>query len=273
MTPEELDQRVRREIGDPHQAFRDIQVSDGDTVEFNLSVEHVEPASLQIEVINGAQSTFLAQPGDYTCEYRMGQVQLTVSPPFGSTIIFSGECFAMMSNDELYQHMRDGVRWHCWNRSIPERYRSEQGFINYRVNPMTLQNLPPEEEPLLTMRTVVSILWSFANDASTDVDVHSAEGTEIDRGQRYRQLMQQIEAMTARYKEDSSVLNAGPYRWEVLTLRKISMRTGRLIPLYKAREYDDHSYPLRLIPAIDSRGEDQSGIPSQIGFGLGGYGA
>src|ERR1035438_1376101 len=247
MTPEELDKRVRREIGDPHQEFRDIQVGDGETTWFNLSVEHVEPASIQVEVITGSSSVILAQPGDYVLEDRMGQVQLTVSPPFGSTIIFSGECFAMMSDDEVYQHMRDGVRWHCFNRAIPERYRSEQGFINYRTQPMTLQNLPPEEEPLLTMRTVVSILWTFANDASTDVDVHSAEGTEIDRGQRYRQVMQQIEALTARYKEDSSVLNAGPYRWEVMNLRRVSMRTGRLVPLYRSREYDDHSYPLRLI--------------------------
>ena len=119
---------------------------------------------------------------------------------------------------------------------------------------------------------VIGMLWVLATDSSSDVNVQTAEGTTIDRGQRYSQIMSQIQALQARYEKDCAQVNGGPYRWETIRLRRVSKTTGRLVPLYKDREYDSFAYPTRLVPPIDARWEDNSGIPSQLYFGYNGYG-
>jgi hypothetical protein len=81
--------------------------------------------------------------------------------------------------------------------------------------------------------------------------------------------MRQIAALEDRYVKDCLVLNVGPYRMEVGDLRRVSQTTGRLVPLFKARDYDDHRYPVRKLPPIDSQYEDASGVPGMFWYGGG----
>ena len=73
--------------------------------------------------------------------------------------------------------------------------------------------------------------------------------------------MGQIGALTERYQQLCGQLNVGIYRAETLQLRRTSYTTGRLVPDYAAREYDDHEWPRRQLPPIDRRNEDNSGMP------------
>jgi hypothetical protein len=59
-------------------------------------------------------------------------------------------------------------------------------------------------------------------------------------------------------------LNVGMYRMETLNLRRTSKTTGRLVPLFKSREFDDHRWPTRLTPPIDHRNDDYSGVPTPL---------
>lgn len=269
----DLTRRVRAEIGDPRQQFRSTMPCDGTVAWFNLPKENIDPGDLTVDVIppGGAGPVIALEPEvGYALNSRQGQVLLAAPPAAGSVVLFAGSAYSLFTGRDMADYMRDAVIWHCYGRSIRERYRTPQGFIAYRETPMGLENLPPAEEPLLAMRAVYNLLWVLATDASTDVNVQTAEGTSIDRGQRYRQLISQIQELKERYDKDCALVNGGPYRWETIRLRRVSKSTGRYVPLYKDREYDDFSAPTRLIPPIDARWEDNSGIPSQLYFGYNG---
>jgi len=270
----ELVRRTRIELGDPRQAFRSTMMCDGAVAWFNLPKENISRDDFNIDIIpaGGGPLQALESGTDFTLHTQEGQVQLTAPPAANSQVLFTGYAYSLFNDDDMTDYLRDAITWHCYNRSMRERYRTPQGFIAYRDTPMGLDNLPPVEEPLLAMRATVNLLWVLATDSSSDVNVQTAEGTTIDRGQRYSQIMNQIQALQARYEKDCAQVNGGPYRWETIRLRRVSKTTGRLVPLYKERDYDDFSYPSRLVPPIDSRWEDNSGIPSQLYFGYNGYG-
>lgn len=267
----ELVGRVRTEIGDPRQAFRSTMPCDGTAAWFNLPKENIDPAELTVDLIppGGGQLQALEPGTGYSLLREQGQVLLATAPGQGYQVLFTGTSYALFTDEDMLPYLGDAVTWHCYGRQVRERYRTPQGFIAYRETPIGLENLPPVEEPLLAMRAVHNLLWVLATDAASDINVQTAEGTVIDRGQRYRQLISQIQEIRDRYDKDCALVNGGPYRWETIRLRRVSKTTGRLVPLYKDRDYDDFAYPTRLIPPIDARWEDSSGIPSQLYFGYG----
>jgi hypothetical protein len=208
----------------------------------------------------------------YTVNRTLGKIMLGQPIPLNSTLIVAGTSWSLFSDLELYPIIMESVLQHTYAQETEERYRDAHGFIDYRETPKMLQMLPAIEEPLVIMLSTINAFWTLANDASTDSNIQTAEGTSVDRTTRYTHLMNQIAAMTARYEDYCNQLNVGLYRWETLNLRRTSKTTGRLVPLFKSREYDDHRWPVRLIPAIDGRNQDNSGVPSPMwpaGWGTG----
>ncbi len=256
--------RIRNEIGDPVQNFRDIQQGDGATTWYDLSKNRINPNGLTVTVVNNAQTTELVINTDYTVEWQLGQLTLTSPIPVNAIIIVAGSSWGMFTDWELTEYCRDAVNMHCHNRTMTERYWDRNGFIGYRETPVNFLNLPQIEEPMLVTLVTLNIFYSMANDAVTDTDIQTAEGTNLNRAQRYRQLMEQIQLLDAKYKDWCAQLNIGFFRWEVLELRRVSKTTNRLVPVYVDREFDDHSYPVREILPVDKRYVDNSGIPSQL---------
>lgn len=203
----------------------------------------------------------------YAIDPEQGQIFMATPVPLNGTLIIAGQAWSLFSDYELAQIAMDSVRQHTFAQEIEERYRDAHGFIDYREEVKTLSNLPAIEEPLVEMLTTINCFWALANDAASDSNVQTAEGTVIDRTTRYRQLMEQIQALTSRYQDYCGQLNVGLYRSETLQLRRTSRTTGRLVPLFKPREYDDHRWPTRLIPPVDHRNDDNSGIPSPLWYG------
>jgi len=173
------------------------------------------------------------------------------------------------SDTELAVYCVDAVNQHCFGARITERLRDFMGHIDYRETHKNLGNLPAIEVPLVVMLATVNVFWTLANDVASEVNVQTAEGTSIDRSGQYNQIMSQIGALTARYQDLCGQLNVGLYRAETLQLRRTSHTTGRLVPVFAPREYDDHKWPLRLLPTIDRRDEDNSGVASPVWDGQG----
>jgi hypothetical protein len=198
----------------------------------------------------------------YAIDTVNGQIFLGTPVPLNSTLIIVGSAWSLFSDYELAIIAMDSTRQHVYGQEINERYLDARGFFSYREEAKTLQNLPAIEEPLVEMLTTINAFWALANDAASDSNVQTAEGTVIDRTTRYRQIMEQIQGLTSRYMDYCGQLNVGLYRSETLPLRRVSRTTGRLVPLFKDREYDDHRWPVRQIPPVDHRYDDNSGLPS-----------
>lgn len=206
----------------------------------------------------------------YTINDQMGQIQLAQAVPNNATLIMAGQSWSLFTDAELSVYLTESVNQHCFGRTIKTKLKDFRGFIDYQEVPISLSNLPPIEVPLVVMLATINVFWTLANDVASDVNVHTAEGTSIDRGAQYGQITSQIAAMTGRYQDLCGQLNVGVYRAETLTLRRSSRTTGRLVPVFTPQEYDDHTFPTRQLPPIDKRYEDGSGIPSR--FYAGPYG-
>lgn len=256
--------RVRLEIGDPLQPFMTTSLGDGMTSEYDLPKQNIDEGSVTVTIVNGASTTVLNPDTDYTINDQLGYLQLSSPVPNNATLIVQGNAWAMFTDDELTVYIQDAVNQHTQGSTITERYRDKRGFITYRDDEKTLWNLPAIEEPLVVMLATYNVLWVLANDAATDANISTAEGTSIDRVSRYRQLMDHIDTLQERYQTFSGLLNVGAFRIETLKLRRLSRTTGRLVPLFKEREYDDHRWPTRELPQIDAHDEDNSGVPSPL---------
>lgn len=321
---------VRRDIGDPAQAFYTKALSDGMTLLYDLPPQNINPIGLTVQVVGTMGTTNIlptAVPGSVTLTnafgtpnfptwvmstnyaagalvsygpvpfYYMalqasGGAEPDVSPtvwtpltvytldgingtltfnqalPDNSTLQVAGQSWGMFSDIDLSTIVTQATWEHCAGQTLTERYKTSQGFITYRDTPKTLANIPQREQMLLIWLAEIEAFWALASDAATDVNVDTAEGTSIDRTARYGQLMKHIELLTERYTSRCAQLGVGLYRIETLNLRRVSRTNNRLVPIFKDREYDDHRYPVRELPQIDSRDEDTSGVPSPVWNGL-----
>lgn len=263
-------ERVRAELGDLGTPFRDAFAGTGEIGEFDLSESSI--ASATVTAVNNGVVTTLTPDRDYTLLPVEGRVLLAgaYNPlPDNTTLIVVGVAQGMFSDQELTVFVEEAVRMHCVDRRRTYRTRDSSGFIRMVEQPMNLVNLPEIELLPLSLLATVNALWALATDASTDIDITTAEGTHVGRGQRFQQLMAMIDAVSARYKELCEQLQIGYYRIEMGNLRRVSRTTGRLVPLYEEREFDDYRLPQRLIPEVDHKDDDTSGLPNQ-GYG-GGY--
>lgn len=262
-TSAEIIARVRLELGDLGEPFRASYEGDGSSQTFQLPVQHVSSLGLSVFTIAGATITNLATT-DYSLDAGNGFLTTTTSFPYGTVLVVQGTSYGLFSDAELTQFVNDAVLQHTFGQTVTSRYRDSNGFIRYREDPVDLASLPEVENLLVALLASVEALWALSTDASTDIDVVTAEGTHLPRSQRWAQIMRQIDVLTDKYHGLCEQLNVGLSRIEVSTLRRVSLQTGRLVPVFKSREYDDNTLPQRLLPPIDHRHDDESGIPSQI---------
>lgn len=268
-TEDALISRIRLELGDNPQSFRGLFRGTGTQKTFDLPANNVSSVGLRAYTIN---PTTLAVtdlvPADYTLDQGNGLITLTTALAQDLQLVVEGNSFGLFSDAEIKDFLHDALLQHTNNAFDSVRYRDEHGFIRYQHTAMTLANLPPVEEVVVALLAATEALWALSTDASTDVDVHTSEGTFIPRSQRYSQIVSQINLLTEKYRTLCAQLNVGLYRIEISTLRRISKTTGRLVPVYVSREYDDASMPIRVLPEIDTREADPDGPPSPADRGL-----
>lgn len=269
-TEADIISRVRLELGDQPQPFRQTYRGNGNQDQYDLPTNHIITTS-DLHVFTTDPTTLvnttLALGTDFTLDSDNGIIVLTTYLPKDVLLTVEGKAYGLFSDDELSQFVREAVLQHTNAATQTTRYRDSNGFIRYDKVAVTLDNLPEVENLLVAILASIEALWALSTDAATDIDVVTSEGTHIPRSQRFAQIRAQIDTLTEKYQTLCGQLNVGLWRIEMSNLRRVSRTTNRLVPIYVEREYDDPTYPERIITEIDQRGADPDGPPSQNGWG------
>lgn len=264
-TESDLIARVRNELGDSLQPFRQTYRGSGFQTQYDLPRQRIQTGTFSLYKTYPAtlDDVLLTATTDYTLDADNGIVTLNSALEKDWMLTAQGYAYGLFSDDELTQYVRDAVLQHTsGGESQTVRYRDSFGFIEYQTTATTLANLPPEEELPVAILATIQCLWALLTDASLDIDVITSEGTHIPRSQRYAQLQGTIALLSERYASLCALLGVGLYRIQMSTLRRVSRTTGRLVPIFVEREYDDHDLPVRILPPIDRDHADPDGPPS-----------
>lgn len=250
--------RLRLELGDPLQGFQARAATDGATTRFNLPVELVDPANLKV-VRESAPGTPLVEGTDFTMDYTHGVLTMATAPPANDALIVQGSHSETFLRTNLEAFVESAFLRHTAGRE------NEIGL------PMTMSDLPAVEEHLLVILAQIDAIWSLITDAAMEIDVRSPDGITIPVGQRYQQLMGLLQLKKRQYEEMAAALNVGLHRIEMFNLRRTSRTTNRLVPVYKAMEYDQ--IPKGFTPdygppgtVVSIRGDKFTGV-TEIQFG------
>lgn len=268
-TTQDIISRVRIELGDTGAPFSDTFLGTGMVSTYDLTDFNVW--NVTVTWIHNQAPILLVANTDYSINNQEGRIFLqgaSAPLPQGDTLVVSGYAGGMFSDDELTDFVNDATLQHVNGRTVKTRYKDSNGFLKYVRVPMDLSNLPEIEGTLVAIRASIDALWALATDASTDIDISSADGTTVPRSQRYQQIREQIDGMTARYNQLCAMLNVGLNAIEMSKIRRVSRTTNRLVPIFEDREYDDYELPRRQLPPIDAREEDESNLQSPIFGGM-----
>lgn len=240
-TTSELLSRIRLDLGDPPRSFAFSALGDGATKTYYLDARPISAASLVVKVGSSTLST------GFSVDENAGEITFDTAPASNAVILIAGLQYRYFTDADLGVFLTSGTALHL------------NGRLDANGIPLTIASLPAVEVPLLSMRATIEALWALATDAAFDIDIHAPDGITIPRSERFRQLMMLIDALTARYKEQSELLGVGIYAVEVFTLRRVSLGTNRYVPIYRPQEYDDRSIPVRVdIPAPTYGGQEKS---------------
>jgi hypothetical protein len=235
-TLDDLVASVRLKMRDHPKLFQVDVEGDGLATVFDLPVVMVERNGLRV-IVQKATPQYLTIDTDYQLDARNGQIRLLVNAPQPGELLFvDGQHYTWFVDDDIKAHAG-------WVIQSLESDTSA-GFVFANVG-----TGDPRFE--LTARlTLVEGLWALLTEASLDIDVANPEGINLPVSQRYRQLFDMLQYWTKQAEDLSSVLNIGLFSIEMFELRRVSMSTGRLVPVYKAQEFDDQATPQRLFPPI-----------------------
>lgn len=264
VTEVEILSRVRMELGDQPEPFRQTFRGNGHQDEFDLPSERVSTSGLRAFLTNPdtLENTTLRLDDDFEIDAENGVVHLNDFLTRDWLLTVEGLAYGLFTDEELTWYVHDAILQHTHGATDTTRYRDSHGFIKYETVAKTLADLDPVEEHPVAMLGAINAFWALLADAATDIDVTTSEGTHIARSQRFAQIQTLLATLEERYRTICAQLNVGLFRIEVLNLRRVSRQTGRLVPLYKEREYDDHTPPVRIVPEVDGRDADPDGPPS-----------
>lgn len=170
---------------------------------------------------------------EWTCDGRNGLLKFNDATHQGKRVVIAGYHYEWFLNDDLEYSASQVVGEHTFQRDID-----------------SLDQLPSVELDVIAMGTVVRALWFLVTEFSTDIDVNSPEGMFIPARQRYQQVWQMLQYWEGQYDDRAKSLNVGLQNIDIFSLRRKALMTGRLVPVYRDREYDDHNPPHRIYPAI-----------------------
>jgi hypothetical protein len=168
----------------------------------------------------------------WTLDDRNGLLKLTEETALGKQVLVAGYHYSWFSDSDLSFHVGQ-----VFNEII---YNSD----------LSLDNLQPVVMQVVMMGGVVHALWSLAMELSLDIDVSTPEGMFIPARQRFNQVLQTMQYWENQYQQNAAMLNIGLNAIEIFRLRRIAWMTGRYVPVYREREFDDPRPPERLYPPI-----------------------
>lgn len=239
--------RVRVELGDIGKSFVQQFMADGTTNRFRLKYSPLDATTVEV-FRNGIDIT-----NTCTVEESSGVIILETVPLEGDEMTVSGTYYRYFTGAELATLVGDAVAQHS------------AGQVDSLGRKITVETLPLVDEYPTAIYAVTLALFTLATDASFDIDISAPDGVNIPRSERYRQLMDMVNARQAQYRDLCVQLGLGMYKIEVFTTRRISKATGRYVPVYKPQEVDDRSYPQRVNSQLPTYGDKPVAWPTDAG--------
>jgi hypothetical protein len=192
----------------------------------------------------------LVEGTDYVIDPFNGSVVLTAPLAAGDRLYVTGYRHRFFDDETIDQFIEEAFVQVTHGRHTVTTNISAYGYRTYTEWSYVYDTLPEVEILPTVLLAKVQALWVLATDSSYDIDIN-ADGAGIPRSERYRQILGQIQADTARFNDMAEALNIGIHRIEITTLRRVARMTGRLVPVYVEKEYDDHALPIRVLPGVD----------------------
>lgn len=227
--------RVRLELGDESEPFQTSAATDGVVNRFEIPFKPLGTGP-SVYLLNNstAQITGYTENVDFTIDYENGYALFNTAPPEGNTLVITGVHYRYFRDDDLDMFIATAF------------LQQVNGRTDTTGQPITLANLPPIEEYPLALGAVIEALWALYTDSAFDIDIFAPDGVNIPRHQRNQQLLEAISNRRAQYAELSQLLGIGLYRVEVFETRRVALGTGRLVPVWQAREVEDNRYARRI---------------------------
>jgi len=247
--PNIIASQVRMLLGDQSSSFDVTVEADGKKTRYETGTYPIDGASLKITV-NGTPED------NAVVEERTGVVEFDTPPPARAMVRFHGTKWRYFGTADLQTFLDAAAAEQFLRRT------------NADGSQMTITTMPVVEVYPLAISTAIKALWALAVDAAFDIDIYAPDGVSIPRSQRYRQLMEMIDALTGQKKEYEAQLNIGLSRIEVFNLRRVSRSTGRLVPLYVEREIEDRNPPTRIHTSPGTYGGDPAQLQAQLAADL-----
>jgi len=219
---------VRTELGDTPKSFVMQFVADGTTNRFSLHYAPLDATDIFV-TFDGVDVS-----NNCSIEESTGVLVTDNVPVDGVQITVSGNYFRYFTTAEITQFVETALLQHT-NNSQDSLGRNK-----------TVANLPSIDIYPVSILAATHALYTLATDSAFDINVFAPDGVTIPRSERYRQLMDMIQARKDQYKELCTLLGIGMYRIEVFSFRRISKATNHYVPLYRPQEVDDYSYPERI---------------------------
>jgi hypothetical protein len=168
---------------------------------------------------------------EWQLDERNGLLKMTDETAMGKQVLVAGYHYSWFTDSDLSYHV---------SRTV-----SEFGYGG-----LGLQDLAPPVSDVAILGGVVNALWSLAMELSLDIDVSTPEGMFIPARQRYTQVLQMLQVFEQEFQTKSAMLNVGLGAIEIFRMRRVALMTGRYVPVYRDREFDDPRPPDRIYPPV-----------------------
>jgi hypothetical protein len=188
-------------------------------------------SSLQVYLTTAADPPVTTLTTEWQLDDRNGLLKLTNPADLGKRCLVAGYHYTWFSDADLGFYV---------SKVVNEMTYSGADFDNFL----------PAQRDVIMLGGVVNALWSLSMELALDIDVSTPEGMFIPARQRYQQVQQMLQFYERQYQDKASMLNMGLGALEVFKLRRVAYMTGRYVPVYQEREFDDPFPPDRLYPAI-----------------------
>jgi len=169
----------------------------------------------------------------YTVDARNGILRISDDLQATDTLMVEGYYYEWLTPSDLSFYADMAINLNTHNLRTP------------------LENMAPAVVDVIGIHTLVQALWGLMSEYSRDIDVITSESVHIMASQRYRMVSSLLQYWTEEYNTRAKALNIGLERLEVVTLRRVSRTTNRLVPIYKPREVGDYGPIERVYPEID----------------------
>lgn len=219
---------ARNYLRDFPKFFQDTYSNVGRVVD--LGRPNVDTSSLWVryQPQTGSQASV-----SYTVDARNGILRVSDDLQATDTLMVEGYYYEWLTPDDLSFYADMAINLNTHNLRTP------------------LENMAPAVVDVIGIHTLVQALWGLMSEYSRDIDVITSESVHIMASQRYRMVSSLLQYWTEEYNTRAKALNIGLERLEVVTLRRVSRTTNRLVPIYKPREVGDYGPIERVYPEID----------------------